>query len=96
MTHYHIIGAKDLTTLMSKISKYDISSLGSLLVSNSYYTQSFLGSLKETLVTKETCATEVIPEVTKVPEVKPKKPKVTKSKPRVTKSKPKVTKAKDN
>jgi hypothetical protein len=80
MSTYIILDAKTTNLLEDKMSKYNISSLGSLTIQNTHYYQSFIG----------TPATEVITEVnTKVSTV-PAKPK-TPSKPAKRKSRAKVS-----
>ena len=47
MNTYKIIDAKSTILLEEKMSKYDISILGSLTIQNMHYYQAFIGVLKE-------------------------------------------------
>jgi hypothetical protein len=48
MNTYIIKDAKTLPLLIKEVSKYDISTLGSLVVLNGHYFQSFIGTQKDT------------------------------------------------
>ena len=91
MNTYIIIDAKSTILLEEKISKYDISILGSLTIQNMHYYQAFVGVLKEVP------ATISVSEVPEVNECIPSKviPKDPKPKPkRKSKAKPKTTEEK--
>jgi len=60
---YQVEDGKDIETLTSNMKKYKVDSLGSLLVKNTCYYQSFMGTL---IVPELTPVIDAIPEVTEV------------------------------
>lgn len=70
-TCYYIIDAKSTILLEEKMTRFNISILGSLTIQNMHYYQAFIGVLKEVEVLEEkpkvTKDTPVIPETPKTP-----------------------------